>query len=215
MNPNSAQLPFRVGGIVLCGGQSRRMGRAKAWLPFGPESMLQRVARIAAQAVQPVVAVAAQDQDLPALPSDILVTRDAVNGRGPLQGMAAGLAILNGRVHAAYITSCDAPFLRVAFIERMIEFLGDYDIAVPEADGFRHPLAGVYRLSILPEVQELLAAGKSRAGLLFDKCRTRVVKADQFAAADPGLQSLRNVNSPEDYEMALEELAAESKELSF
>jgi len=191
-------LPFPVGGIVLCGGQSLRMGRSKAWLPFGPESMLQRVARIVRQAVQPVVAVAARDQEIPALPSDILVTRDAVNGRGPLQGLAAGLSILNGRVHAAYVTSCDAPFLRVAFVERMIEFLGDYDIVVPEANGLRHPLAGVYRVSILPEVQELLAADRLRTGLLFDKCRTRVVEAGQLASADPGLQSLRNVNSTED-----------------
>jgi len=37
-----------LGAVVLCGGQSRRMGRPKAWLPFGPELLLQ--ARGAARA---------------------------------------------------------------------------------------------------------------------------------------------------------------------
>ena len=34
-----------VGGIVLCGGQSQRMGQPKAWLPFGGELMLPRIVR--------------------------------------------------------------------------------------------------------------------------------------------------------------------------
>ncbi len=208
--PGPHQLSSPIGGIVLCGGESRRMGRSKAWLPFGAESMLQRVTRIVIQAVQPVVVVAARNQDIPALPSPILIARDAVNGLGPLQGLASGLAVLNGQAQAAYLTSCDVPFLQVAFVQRMIELLGDYDIVVPEAHGFRQPLAGVYRSSILPEARELLAAGQLRTGSLFDRCRTRVVDAAEFAEADPGLRSLRNVNSPEEYESALTEFTPDN-----
>ena len=40
-----------LGAIVLCGGRSRRMGGPKAWLPFGPERLLQRVVRLAGKAV--------------------------------------------------------------------------------------------------------------------------------------------------------------------
>ena len=47
-----------VGGIVLCGGQSRRMGRPKAWLPFAGETMLARVVRLLSEAVSPIVVVA-------------------------------------------------------------------------------------------------------------------------------------------------------------
>ena len=36
---------MNLGAVVLCGGESRRMGQPKAWLPFGPERMLQRVVR--------------------------------------------------------------------------------------------------------------------------------------------------------------------------
>ncbi len=80
---------MQVGGVVLCGGQSRRMGRAKAWLPFGTEIMLPRVVRLLGEAVSPIVVVAAPEQDLPPLPDDVRVVRDEEKGRGPLQGLDA------------------------------------------------------------------------------------------------------------------------------
>jgi CTP:molybdopterin cytidylyltransferase MocA len=50
-------------GIVLCGGKSTRMGTSKALLPFGPETMLQRVVRLLSDIVSPIVAVAAAGQE--------------------------------------------------------------------------------------------------------------------------------------------------------
>src|SRR5437764_15154428 len=96
-----------VGGIVLCGGQSKRMGRPKAWLPFGAELMLPRVVRLLGEAVAPLVVVAAPGQDVPALPPDVTIVRDEEKGRGPLQGLAAGLRALEGRADAAFASSCD------------------------------------------------------------------------------------------------------------
>src|SRR5580704_15666546 len=100
-----------VGGIVLCGGQSKRMGRPKPWLPFAGEIMLPRVLRLLGEAVSPLVVVAAPDKKLPPLPSDVAVVHDEEKGRGPLQGLSAGLKALQGRADAAYASSCDVPFL--------------------------------------------------------------------------------------------------------
>src|SRR5919108_6298616 len=85
---------LRTAGIVLCGGQSSRMGRPKAWLPFAGEVMLPRVVRLLGEAVAPVVVVAAPGQDVPELPAGIEIVRDPEPGRGPLQGLAAGLVAL-------------------------------------------------------------------------------------------------------------------------
>src|SRR5262245_54263717 len=73
-------------GIVLCGGQSKRMGRPKAWLPFAGELMLPRVVRLLGEVVAPIVVVAAPDQAVPPLPAHVAVVRDEAKGRGPLQG---------------------------------------------------------------------------------------------------------------------------------
>src|SRR5256886_17713794 len=95
----------RIAGIVLCGGQSSRMGRPKAWLPFGDELMLPRVVRLLGEAVSPVVVVAAPGQDVPPLPPAVRVVRDEHEGLGPLQRLAAGFAALDGLADAAYLSS--------------------------------------------------------------------------------------------------------------
>jgi molybdopterin-guanine dinucleotide biosynthesis protein A len=201
---------LRVGGVVLCGGQSSRMGRPKAWLPLGGETMLGRVVRVLGEVASPLVVVAAPGQELPPLPPGVTVVRDPERGRGPLQGLAAGLPALAGTVEAAYATSCDVPFLVPAFVRRMIALLGEHSICVPEVGGYRHPLAAVYRLEVGKEAERLLAEGRLRPAFLFDRVPTRVVRPEELAEADPTFQSLRNLNTPQEYEAALREAGAAS-----
>jgi molybdopterin-guanine dinucleotide biosynthesis protein A len=194
---------MRVGGIVLCGGQSRRMGRPKAWLPVGDELMLPRVVRVLSGAVSPVVVVAAPGQDVPPLPDEIRVIRDEQGGRGPMEGLLAGLKALEGRCDAAYLSSCDVPFLRAAFVERVVSLLGEDQISVPRVGGYHHPLAAVYRLDVRREVERLLSRNQLRLGALFEAVPTRVVEESELAEVDPAFESLRNVNTPEEYEEAI------------
>jgi molybdopterin-guanine dinucleotide biosynthesis protein A len=181
------------------------MGVPKATLPFGPETMLQRVVRLLGSVVTPIVAVAAREQVLPELPTDVIITRDEREQRGPLEGLRAGLRALPDSVDVAYVTSCDVPLLVPAFVSRMIELLGDHDIAVMEIDGFAHPLSAVYRRSTLPYVEGLLAQDKLRPVFLFDAVRTRRVRPEEMVSVDPQLYTLRNLNTREDYLAALAE----------
>jgi molybdopterin-guanine dinucleotide biosynthesis protein A len=193
-----------VGAIVLCGGQSTRMGRPKAWLPFGPERMLQRVVRLLHGVAEIVIVVAAPGQDLPELPTDIAVVRDRIAGRGPLQGLAAGLSALPDRVALAYATSADVPFVTAGWITNLVELIGDNDLAIPQTGDHFHPLAALYRKSAaLPAIESLLAENKLRAGSLMEAVKTRVVHEAELKAVDPTLGTLRNLNFPEDYEQAL------------
>jgi molybdopterin-guanine dinucleotide biosynthesis protein A len=194
----------RASGIVLCGGKSTRMGTSKALLPFGSETMLQRVVRILDDVVSPIVIVAAVDQELPALPHDVIVTRDEHEGRGPLEGLRAGLKALPANVDAAYVTSCDVPLLMPGFVSQMLDLADGYDAAVMEIDGFTHPLSAVYRRSTLTHVERLLAANRLRPVFLFEAVKTRRVKPEEMTA-DPDLRTLRNLNTREDYERALAE----------
>jgi molybdenum cofactor guanylyltransferase len=194
-----------AGGIVLCGGKSTRMGVPKATLPFGPETMLQRVVRILSTVVSPIVVVAAREQSLPELPAEVKITHDEREQRGPLEGLRAGLKALPDSVHVAYITSCDVPLLEPAFVDRMVELLGDHDIAVMEIDGFPHPLSAVYRRDVLPQVEALLEKDKLRPVFLFDAVRTRRVRPEEMLSVDPQLRTLRNLNTREDYLAALSE----------
>jgi molybdenum cofactor guanylyltransferase len=193
---------MKTGAVVLCGGKSTRMGSSKALLPFGPETMLQRVVRLLADVVSPIVVVAAVDQPLPMLPPEVIITRDELEGRGPLEGLRAGLKALPTDIETAYVTSCDVPLLEPAFVREMLDFASGFDIAVMEIDGFPHPLSAVYRRTVLPHVEDLLAANRLRPVFLFDRVKTRRVRPEEITA-DPDLRTLRNLNTREEYERAL------------
>lgn len=202
-------LKAAIGGIVLCGGRSSRMGRPKAWLPVGGELMLQRIVRIVREVVGQTTVVGAVGQELPELPVDVMIARDEIEGRGPLQGLACGIQSLAGQADIVYLSSCDVPLLQPAFVRRVVSLLEsapEAAIAIPRVEGRFHPLAAAYRSSALPSVRELLANDQLRVMTLLDRLPTRVLGAHELEDADPQFDSLRNVNTPEEYEWATERL---------
>ncbi len=181
------------------------MGRPKAWLPFGGERMLARVVRRLGAAAEPIVVVAAVGQDLPPVDGAALIVRDAAPDRGPLQGLATGLASLPETVGLVFATATDVPLIRPAWVRRLVELIGDDDLAMPLVDGFHQPLAALYRrASVLPVVMDLLKADLLRPVGLVERLRSRIVSADELRTVDPDLDTLRNVNTPEQHREALE-----------
>lgn len=194
---------MQYGGIILCGGRSSRMGTDKWALPFGPERMLERIVRLLGEVCIPIVVVAAPEQEVPPLGARVIVTRDRREGRGPLEGLWAGLSALPASVEAAYATSCDVPLLSPGFVRRLFELLGDDSAAVPVSGGYHHPLAAVYRRSLVEVIEQLLAADRMRPAYLFDTVPTRRVDERELLDVDPRLDTLKNLNHPADYLAAL------------
>ena len=173
--------------------------------------MLSRVVRVLGGVVGPVVVVAAPGQDVPPLPNGAEIVRDAQDGRGPLQGLVAGLDALADRVEAVYLSACDVPFLAPEHVGRLVDLLGDYDACVPEIGGHQHPLAAVYRVSVRTAAIRLLAAGQGRARSLAETVRTRFVGPAELADIDPQFQSIRNLNTLAEYEAAVQALGTGTK----
>ena len=186
------------------------MGEPKAALEWHGSTLLRRTASLLTRTVDgPVVVVRAPGQDLPPLPPGVEVVDDPVEGRGPLQGIAAGLAAVGDRAEVAFVCSTDLPFLHPAFVRRVLRDLGpDLDVVLPVARGYPQPLAAAYRTALAPRVVALIAAGRMRPAMLFED--VRVLRRDDaalladpaLAASDPALDSLLNVNEPDDYQEA-------------
>jgi molybdopterin-guanine dinucleotide biosynthesis protein A len=196
---------------VLAGGRSTRMGRPKANLEWHGSTLLHRVTGMVGRAVDgPVVVVRAPDQELPELPLGVRVVEDAAEGRGPLQGLAAGLAAVAADAEVDYVSSTDVPLLHPAFVRAVVRagVEPDVDVALPVVHGYRHPLAASYRTSLAEAVEGLIAEDRMRPAFLFEQCRVRELTEDdllrdrELAGADPELLSVLNVNEPDDYERA-------------
>jgi molybdopterin-guanine dinucleotide biosynthesis protein A len=180
------------------------MGRPKAWLPFGDESMLERIVRLLSTVARPIVVVAAPGQDVPELKRDVTLVRDPVSGRGPLQGLAAGMAALDDSVELVYASATDVPFLEPRWVGRLAEFSDGVDLVIPFVEGYHHPLAAIYRRrTVLPAIESLLRENRLRPYFLIESVVARIVSEDEMRVVDPELRTLRNLNSPDDYERAV------------
>src|SRR5262245_57481224 len=107
------------------------MGTPKAALEWHGSTLLRRTVGILERVTGgPVVVVRASGQDLPGLPDTVIVADDPREGKGPVQGIAAGLAALTGIADIAFVSSTDMPFLHPAFVRRVLRVLEDDDVDV-------------------------------------------------------------------------------------
>jgi molybdenum cofactor guanylyltransferase len=188
------------------------MGTPKAALEWHGSTLLYRTVAIVARGCGgPVVVVRAGGQELPELPKGTRVVDDPRPGKGPVQGIAAGLAALAGQAEAAFISSTDMPFLHPAFIRGVLRAVtadAATDVALPVARGYPQPLAAAYRVSLAATAERLVKEDRLRPAFLFAECATvrlddAALRADPLIGAlDPDLDSVVNVNTPQDYQEA-------------
>lgn len=202
---------------MLAGGRSSRMGTPKAALEWHGSTLLHRTVGIVARATGgPVVVVRASGQDLPGLPRGTIVVDDPREGKGPVQGIAAGLAVLAGQADTAFVTSTDLPFLHPAFVAAVLGVLTapaspvvpGPDVALPVARGYQQPLAAAYRTALAELAERLVKEDRLRPAFLFAECGVARLD-DQALLSDPALakldqdlDSVLNVNTPDDYRAA-------------
>ena len=201
---------MKVAGLILCGGHSQRMGRPKAWLPFGSEFLLQRMVRIVSACCDSVTVVAARGQSLPSLPPSVSLVCDRHPDRGPLEGLASGMAAMPEEVEVCFVASCDAPLLLPQFISFVLSKMSARDehgpvmACVPFVSSRWHPLTAAYRPMLLPAMEEMLARNALRLQGLCEAIGARAIAEEELQAVDPELLSLWNVNDQADYLAALQ-----------
>ena len=182
--------------VIMAGGDSQRMGRDKASLVLGEQTLLQRVAD-AMRLVFPQVVVSVRTLR-PEI--ELLQVCDAHADVGPLAGLCAGLdyASQNG-VPWIFAVATDMPFVRPALIEQLANYRSGVDAVVPLVDGHPQPLAAFYSIDALPAVRALATGnGKRSLRAALERLQVAYVHAADLIAADPGLGSFVDLDTPED-----------------
>jgi molybdopterin-guanine dinucleotide biosynthesis protein A len=177
------------------------MGMEKGALPFGPETMLERVLRLVAETTDSVVVAAAARQRV-RVPDRFPVTRDLTEDDGPLPGLLRGAEQLDTEL--VFAVACDTPLLEPALIPLLSSLAAGWDGAVPVIDGQRAILSAVYRRTALLSAREGFgdARGQSLHGYL-SRLRVREVEDSILRRVDPELRSFLPCNTPHEYRRAL------------
>ncbi len=178
--------------IVLAGGRGRRMKADKAGLDVGGRTLLEHVLDQLEPYFDEVLVCVSPGQSVRLRSSSPLLVEDLVPGLGPIGGLLAGLT--TARHEACVVVACDIPEIDVPLLRALARAAGGADIAVPAGpSGLREPLFAIYRRSVLPHIEALLAGGERSLLPLYDRCRTAVVRFDEAAR-------IRNLNTRADYD---------------
>lgn len=121
---------------------------------------------------------------------------DRYPGCGPLAGIFEGLC--NSSKQKLVVVPCDVPFLDFSILARMLPLAEEHSIVIPSDGNYSQPLIGVYSKNCIPFIGDMLKNGKNKVSLLFEMVDVAYVSTRMD---DP---SFFNINSPEDYEKALQ-----------
>jgi molybdopterin-guanine dinucleotide biosynthesis protein A len=186
--------------LILAGGASRRFGRPKALVPLGGRPMIRWVAdAVRGKAEDLVVSVADANQEagIRRILPQARVVHDRRRDAGPIEGLARGLEAALGEL--VLVAPCDAPLLRPALYDVLLEALGDRDAAVPKLEAI-DPVRAVYRRDAALRV--LARESVPSPSALVDRLSVAFVQEATLRRADPGLVSFLDVNAEEDLRRA-------------
>lgn len=198
-----------ITGVLLAGGQSRRMGGGdKGLLTFGSETMLGHVIGRFAPQVGKLVLNANGDPSRFA-DFDLAVVADTVEGNvGPLAGVLAGMAWAREATPSArYIAtaSTDAPFLPLDLIEKLRETAEAHPggIAIARSGGHLHPVIGLWPVAHYDDLEQALREDGIRKVVRWtDRHGTLPVDFADVAIGGQTIDPFFNANTPEELEEA-------------
>ena len=183
--------------VILAGGQSRRMGRCKALLPLGSETMLAHITKQLEQF--PERWLSANDRALgDGFPGRTVP--DIYPGCGPMAGLQA--VFRETKKDWLFCVTCDMPRFTGELASAMLEAFPPQADAMVCVDGAgqTHPLCGIYARTALPALERHLQAGDLCVMALLEELRTV-----RFEAAGRFLDALfLNINTPQAYDALLE-----------
>ena len=180
---------------VLAGGQSRRMGRDKALLPLGGQTLIEHVLAAARPLGYPRVIIG----DPTAYAHlGLLVLPDLRPKLGPLGGLYTALSTTTAPV---LLLACDLPFLTPEFLRHLVNRRGPQAV-VPYTDAGLQPLCALYEPSCLAAVETAIQADQLGMRDLLNNLSLDLVKEKDWRPYDEHGLLFANLNAPAEYERA-------------
>ncbi|MEW6366133.1 MAG: molybdenum cofactor guanylyltransferase [Acidobacteriota bacterium] len=175
--------------IILAGGESTRMGRDKALLPFKGRPLVQNIFETIEPYFDEIILSSNHPERYGFLKARVVL--DEETGRGPLMGLYSALRASSSEIN--FVVACDIPEVNVRFMLSLLEHAAEYDAVVASIGEWREPLFSVYRKSLTSVIRAVLDEGKNKITCVFGRCRVKYLQMEEAAW-------YRNINTDEDYE---------------
>jgi molybdopterin-guanine dinucleotide biosynthesis protein A len=194
----------RISVAILAGGQSRRMGQDKAFLPVGGLTVIERVIQRVAGLSDDVVIVTNTPDRYRYLGQRLV--SDVYPDTGALGGIYTG--IHTARHPYCLVVACDMPFLNTNLLSYLITLTPDSDVVIPVVKEFPETMHALYGKGCLGPIEVRLQARALKIIGFFDDVRVRYVQREEVARFDPAFRSFMNMNTPADWQ-TVQHLASE------
>jgi molybdenum cofactor guanylyltransferase len=185
--------------IILAGGQSRRMGKDKAWLPLPGQpgnTFVEHLASMLTALCSETLLVARDEAHAAAYAAlaGVRVLSDKLPAYGPLMGLYSGLSA--ARTPHALVMAVDMPFVQPALLSFLLNQPAAGSLLVPVVNDTPQVLLAVYPRAILPLIEKCLQEGRRDLRSLLEVAPVRYIDEAQLRRVDPRLRSFINVNTP-------------------
>lgn len=182
-----------ISGIILAGGESRRMGALKPLIHYNGKPLIYWIFN----ALSPIcthMIIIANSGDFSALEASVFP--DNYPGNGPAGGIEAGLS--HCQTSLALITSCDTPNLPTDLFKHLVQKHDGFDVSIASHDDINEPLIGVFSQSLHFVFQQAVASGDPHPPRIIRQCKWQeVVINSELSFYRPDL--FLNLNSPLDF----------------
>ncbi len=193
----------RLTAFVLAGGKSSRMGRDKAFLSWGQETLLSHALKLAGNVAASVGIIGDKEK----FASCGSVVEDVYRDRGPLGGIHAALS--SSTTELNLLLAVDLPLVKPQFLRYLVSQADENGatVTVPRAGNGWQPLCAVYRREFAAIAEQSLLAGKNKIDPLFAMVKTRVLEEQELDEQGFSAGMFRNLNTPEELDEARRGLA--------
>ena len=189
---------MQVTGVILAGGKSRRMGRDKAFLPYGKGLLIERVIEVVQQVTADVILITNTPEQYQRF--GLLMFSDVIPEAGSLGGVYSGLVF--AKTPYSLCLACDMPFVKPDFLHFLCDTAAEADVVIPRnAEDFQ-PLCAVYSQVCREPIRQKIEVGRLKITGFFDQVSVRVIDGDLLARYDPHDIMFFNANTPEEYAKA-------------
>jgi molybdenum cofactor guanylyltransferase len=208
MNQTDQSGRQRLGGIILAGGKSRRMGTDKAELRLNGLTFVEHLVSRFRSMGLPLVIVgsskaACKLDQMASAHARILLANDQRTDAGPLEGIRVGLSELEKFAEFGFVISCDSPLMKLEVAEYLLNKIGSSQASVPRSKTEIYGTTAVYRTDIHRLIEQELSEGNHSVKYMLSRLDAQFVDVDELRAVDPKLVTLININTPQEYQAAL------------